>query len=55
MRYRWAYGEISAATIVLDTPGPTPATLKDVEFQKLKRPFFPADLEIDGLEPTVLV
>ena len=55
MNYRWAYGEIAAATIVLDTPGPTPATLKHVEFQKLKRPFFPADLEIDGLEPTVLV
>jgi microcystin degradation protein MlrC len=55
MNYRWAYGKIAAATLVLDTPGPTPATLKHVEFQKLKRPYFPADLEIDGLEPTVLV
>ena len=55
MNYRWAYGEIAAATIVLDTPGPTPATLKHVAFKKLRRPYFPADLEIVGLEPTVLV
>ena len=55
MNYRWAYGEIAAAAIVLDTPGPTPATLKNVKFQKLERPDFPADLEIKGLEPRVLV
>ena len=42
-------------TFVLDTPGPTPATLKHVTFHKLQRPYFPADLEIDGLQPTVLV
>ena len=55
MNYRWAYGEIATAKIVLDTPGPTPATLKHVEFQKLQRPYFPADLDVEGLEPTVMV
>ena len=55
MNYRWAYGTIARKTIVLDTPGPTPATLKHVEFQKLKRPYFPADLDIPDLQPTVLV
>ena len=55
MNHRFAYGEIATGTFVLDTPGPTPATLKHVVFQKLKRPYFPADLEVEGLEPTVLV
>ena len=54
MNYRHAYGEIAKAIFVLDTPGPTPATLKHVKFEKLQRPFFPADLEVPGLEPTVL-
>lgn len=55
MNYRWAYGTIAQKTIVLDTPGPTPATLKHVKFQKLGRPYFPADLDIPDLEPTLLV
>jgi microcystin degradation protein MlrC len=54
MNYRLAYGAIAKSTIVLDTPGPTPATLKHVKFQKLRRPYFPADSDIPGLEPTIL-
>ena len=54
MNYRQAYGDIAKAVFVLDTPGPTPATLKNVNFAKLQRPYFPADLDIPGLEPTVL-
>ncbi len=54
MNYRHAYSEIAKAFFVLDTPGPTPATLKHVEFKKLQRPYFPADLAVPGLEPTVL-
>lgn len=54
MNYRLAYGAIAKAMIVLDTPGPTPATLKHVAFQKLQRPYFPADEEIPHLEPTIL-
>ncbi len=54
MNYRLAYGAIAKATIVLDTPGPTPATLKHVDFKKLSRPYFPADPDIPGLQPTIL-
>ncbi len=54
MNYRLAYGKIAKGMLVLDTPGPTPATLKHVEFKKLKRPYFPADSEVPGLEPTIL-
>lgn len=54
MNYRLAYREIAKAAFVLDTPGPTPATLKHVRFKKLSRPYFPADADIAGLQPTVL-
>ena len=54
MNYRLAYGKIAQGAIVLDTPGPTPATLKHVEFKKLERPYFPADSDVPGLEPSIL-
>ena len=54
MNYRLAYGNIAKAMIILDTPGPTPATLKHHDFQKLARPYFPADADIPGLEPRIL-
>ena len=54
MNYRLAYGEIAKAMIILDTPGPTPPTLKHVDFQKLQRPWFPLDDQIQGLKPTLL-
>ena len=54
MNYRLAYGAIAKGMIVLDTPGPTPATLKHVDFKKLRRPYFPADTDIPGLQPTIL-
>ena len=54
MNYRLAYGHIARAAFILDTPGPTPGTLKHVNFQKLQRPYFPADADIEGLRPTLL-
>ena len=54
MNYRQAYAAIAKAMMVLDTPGPTPATLKHVQFKKLRRPYFPADTDIPGLQPTIL-
>jgi microcystin degradation protein MlrC len=54
MNYRLAYGNISKGVFVLDTPGPTPATLKHVSFRKLRRPYFPADMGIPQLQPTIL-
>ena len=54
MNFRLAYGDYAQATFILDTPGPTPPTLRHVPFQKLKRPYFPLDAEIGGLTPTIL-
>jgi microcystin degradation protein MlrC len=54
MNYRLAYGAIANGIFILDTPGPTPATLRHVKFQKLQRPYFPADSIIADLQPTIL-
>ena len=43
----------SAKVFVLDTPGPTPATLRHLPFTHLQRPFFPLDPDIESLEPIV--
>ena len=54
MNYRLAYGGMPKGMIVLDTPGPTQPNLRHVRFEKLKRPFFPADPDVPGMEPVVL-
>jgi len=54
MNYGLAYGEFAQATFILDTPGPTPATLKHVAYKHLQRPYFPADEEITDWQPTIL-
>ena len=54
MNYHLAYSPIASATYVLDTPGPTPATVRGVRFHNLRRPYFPADQEIPNLRPTLL-
>ena len=53
MNYHNAYDAIAKQAFVLDTPGPTPATLRHNPFARVTRPFFPCDEEIPGLEPTV--
>jgi microcystin degradation protein MlrC len=54
MNYRVGYAGRHGAVYVLDTPGPTPASLRQVKFRRLQRPFFPQDEHIPGLEPVVL-
>jgi microcystin degradation protein MlrC len=54
MNFSMAYGEITPAIFILDTPGPTPGTLARVRFQRLDRPYFPLDREIPDLQPTIL-
>lgn len=49
MNYRLAYGEFAKAVYVLDTPGPTPATLRNLQFRKLQRPYFPLDDDLTGM------
>ena len=54
MNFHNVYGDAATAVFILDTPGPTPATLRSCSFKHLKRPFFPVDQEIPGLQPVVL-
>jgi len=54
MNYRQAHGGIAKAVFVLDTPGPTPPTVRHAPFQRVRRPYFPKDLDIPGLVPTLL-
>jgi microcystin degradation protein MlrC len=55
MNYRMAYGNYAKGVFVLDTPGPTPPTMRHVEFKKVKRPYFPLDEYIQNFEPVILV
>ena len=54
MNYRRAYGDIAKEILILDTPGPTPPTVKHISYKRLKRPYFPLDEDIPGLTPTIL-
>lgn len=53
MNYRLGYAGVYREAFILDTPGPTPAVLHHVKYQRLRRPYYPADREIPGLRPTV--
>jgi microcystin degradation protein MlrC len=54
MNYRMAYAPAAKASFILDTPGPTPPTVRHVQYKNLTRPYFPLDEEIPGLTPTIL-
>jgi microcystin degradation protein MlrC len=54
MNYRNVYGKTARGIFILETPGPTPATVRQVDFKKLRRPYFPRDMDIDGIEPLIL-
>ncbi len=54
MNYRRAYGGMAKAIFILDTPGPTPPTVKHLSYRRLERPYFPLDEHIPGLTPTIL-
>ena len=54
MNYRRAYGGMAKAIFILDTPGPTPPTVKHLSYKRLERPYFPLDEDIPGLTPTIL-
>jgi microcystin degradation protein MlrC len=49
MNYRFAYRDIAAASFIVDTPGPTPAHVRDLPYQHIDRPCFPFDEEIPDL------
>ena len=52
MNYRMVYPD-APTVIVIDSPGPTPASVRSLPFQRMQRPFFPLDPNIPGLQPTV--
>ncbi|MDA0744984.1 MAG: M81 family metallopeptidase [bacterium] len=54
MNYRMVFEEIAKEVFILNTPGPTPPTVRHISFQKLKRPYFPLDENIPGMEPEIL-
>ena len=54
MNYRFGYAGIAKAAFILDTPGPTPASVRGLQYEHMQRPYFPVDTEIPGLQPTVL-
>jgi microcystin degradation protein MlrC len=54
MNYRYGYAGISRGALVLDTPGPTPPTVRRLPYRHVQRPYFPADDDIPGLRPTIL-
>jgi microcystin degradation protein MlrC len=41
MNYRFAYQGIAQASFVVDTPGPTPAVVRSLPFERIQHPIFP--------------
>ena len=55
MNYRRAYRDLMKAAFIVDTPGPTPAHVRNLIYRRMQRPFFPLDEEIPDLEIPVVV
>jgi microcystin degradation protein MlrC len=53
MNYRVGYAGVAKEAFMLDTPGPTPATLHGVQYSNVARPYYPADKDIRDLKPVV--
>ena len=51
----WDNRGISKGALVVDTPGPTPASVRHLPYRRMKRPWFPLDSDIPGLQPTVFL
>lgn len=47
MNYHNAYDAIAKAVYILDTPGPTPPTLRHHPFGRFERPYYPVDEQLD--------
>lgn len=55
MNYRFAYRDVAAAALVLDTPGPTPAHVLHLPYERIERPIFPIDDSSDPPRIDILV
>lgn len=54
MNHRLGYAGIYKERFILDTPGPTPATLTHIQYHRLQRPIYPLDRDILNFSPTVM-
>jgi microcystin degradation protein MlrC len=54
MNYRLAYAEIVRGAYILDTPGPTPATLEHIDYKRLEHPFYPQDRGLCDIVPSLV-
>ena len=54
MNHVMTYGDIATEIVVIDSPGPTPATVRGLPFRRLDQPVYPFDEDIPDWEPLVL-
>ena len=54
MNFHNVYDDCATQIHILDTAGPTPASVRNLPFQHMVRPFFPLDSDIEELKLLVL-
>ena len=47
MNFRFGYADVMRGFFVLDLPGPTPPDMRQLPFQRIRRPVFPLDRDLD--------
>jgi microcystin degradation protein MlrC len=53
MNFRFGYGDVMRGFFVLDLPGPTPPDMRQLPFQRIRRPVFPLDYDLQDPEPVI--
>jgi microcystin degradation protein MlrC len=53
MNFRFGYGDAMKGFFVLDLHGPTPPDMRQLPFERVRRPIFPLDYELD--DPGVVI
>ena len=54
MNYHLGYANIARKSLILDTPGPTPASVQHFYYQKMAPPYFPLNESFPDWQPHVL-
>ena len=54
MNFHNVYDDCAAQVHILDTSGPTPASVRNLPFGHMTLPFFPLDSDIEALKPVIL-
>ena len=54
MNFHNVYKDKASQIHILDTPGPTPASVKKLPFKNLNHPCFPINEKITKVKPTIL-